>query len=89
MDDTSPAVGLLYTRLMLQRSGAERMQMAADMFETARVLMRASLAPRLELQDDIAMRMALLQRTYGNELPAKTYHAIEARLRGGQSTPEG
>lgn len=43
MKDTSASVSDLYRRMLMSRSGEERLRMGADMFEAARALVRAGL----------------------------------------------
>jgi hypothetical protein len=47
MKDTSPEIERMIRELMSQRSGAERMRMAAQMFDAARSLVMASFSSGL------------------------------------------
>lgn len=87
MRDTSPEFELKYNQMMMQRSGTERMLMAMEMFEAARALMRAELRKTISPDDHVAWNMALLRRTYGDDLHERTYRGVEARLRKRDSTP--
>ncbi len=42
MNDTSPEVERIFRRMLLQRSGEERMRMGCSMHATAQALVRAS-----------------------------------------------
>jgi hypothetical protein len=50
MNDTAPDMQRKVRELTLNRSGAERVKMASDMFDAARTLVIASLAPGLALR---------------------------------------
>lgn len=65
MTDTPPEVKALHRRLLLGRSGEERLRMAASMCRTARTFVWASLP--LDLPE-AQRRELFLQRYYG--LPA-------------------
>ena len=65
MNDTPPAIEDKMRRLIMARSGAERMVMGASMFDAARAMVLASL-PK-DLSED-ELRLRLLERIYGVSL---------------------
>jgi hypothetical protein len=68
MSDTPAQVLELYRRLLLQRSGVERLKMGSDMFDTARTLVRASLSPVEGSAEVEEFRVQLLLRTYAGDV---------------------
>ena len=81
MNDTPEAVQNFYRRLLMRRSGSERVKMGCAMFDTARALARASLRGRSYNDDEL--RVHLFVRTYGGDFDAETVERISAWL----STP--
>ena len=65
MNDTPPAIEDKMRRMIMARSGAERMVMGASMFDAARAMVLASL-PK-DLSED-ELRLRLLERVYGISL---------------------
>lgn len=82
MKDTSREVTALHRRLLLQRSGEERLRMGAAMFDAARALVRASLAFSGAARRDGQLRVELLRRTYGRDLAPEVLARVEERIRG-------
>lgn len=70
MNDTSPAIEALLTERFAAMSGAERMQMALQMFETAQEIVLSSLEPNLS---ETGRRRELVRRFYGDELAHKVF----------------
>lgn len=70
MNDTDPNIAELVRRRMLERSGAERLMMASDMFETAKAMVLASLPAGLT---EIEIKGLLVERFYGNEVDAQAF----------------
>ena len=62
MTDTSPEAARLVRELYARKSGAERVDMGASMFESARTLVLASLPPGLSERE---IRRRLCLRFYG------------------------
>ena len=62
MDDTSPKVAQLIRERYAQLSGSARVRMGAEMFETARTMMLASLPRGLPARET---RRRLCERFYG------------------------
>jgi hypothetical protein len=65
MNDTSPQMEKMLLDLYMQRSGAERVQMACSLFTTARKLMTANLEAQGYTGD--ALRKQIFLRTYRND----------------------
>jgi hypothetical protein len=65
MTDTAPEIGRIMRDKLMARSGEERFVMGAQMFESAREMVRASLPPGLS---EAEQRRQLFQRIYGKEL---------------------
>ncbi len=77
--DTSSKVAAMVAERHRWMTPEERMQIASDMFETARAIILSSLPPDLPPAE---RRLALARRLYGNELP-------EAALIAYARWPEG
>ena len=91
MNDTSPEVERIFRRMLLQRSGEERLKMGCSMHATAQALVRASV---LEIDSHASaadIRRALFLRFYGHEFNPETRGKILLalkkidRMRGGHS----
>ncbi len=81
MNDTTPAIRELQRRLVMERSGAERLRMGCAMFDAARALIRAGLGDAAGTDQSTAMRIRLFHRTYGRDFDAPTVARIVAALR--------
>jgi hypothetical protein len=68
MNDTPPSVQARYRKLLMQRSGEERLKMGCDMFDTARALMKASLTA----QTSTELKKQIFLRTYGSDFDVET-----------------
>lgn len=79
--DTSADAHAVYCLLLRQRTGAERMRMASDMFTTARRLVLASL-PEDVRADPVQRAVALLRRLYGRDLDPGVLRAAAAHVAG-------
>ena len=80
--DTSILVERRYRRMLLARSGAERLKMGCAMFDASRALMRAGLRQREGLTDPVEVRAQLLVRTYAEDLDPDEARLIGKLLRG-------
>ncbi|MFN2433243.1 MAG: diaminopimelate epimerase, partial [Gemmatimonadota bacterium] len=90
MNDREPAVARLVQRLLLERSGDERLKMGCAMFDAARALVIASLSIESETSPAADLRRSLLLRTYGRDLPPDVLAGVVARLArdpAGEPTP--
>lgn len=65
----------------MRRSGEERLRMACDMFDTARVLMRTHVAASGHAVDEAEVRVQIFLRTYGADFDADALARIVAGLR--------
>jgi len=72
MNDTSPEVKQIFRRMLLQRSGEERLKMGCSMHATAQALVRASVLEQDPLASPAALRRALFLRFYGHEFDPET-----------------
>jgi hypothetical protein len=81
MNDTSPEVEKMVREMLMARSGAERVRMAAEMFEAARQVILASFPPGLS-EDEVRRR--LFERVYAEELRAGT---VESPWQDGKDWP--
>jgi hypothetical protein len=66
MSDTSARVSRLVYEHHQAMTAAERWQVAASLFETARAIVESSLPPGLTIEQ---RRLAVARRFYGTELP--------------------
>ena len=80
MNDTRPEIADLYRRLLMSRSGEERLKMGSSMNATARALIRASVLARDPGATPGAVRRELFLRFYGHEFDAEAREEILARL---------
>lgn len=78
--DTTPEVQARFQRLLMERSGEERVRMACDMFQAARRLILAALPSEIAA-DPTERRVALFVRTYRNELDEAFFASVAADLR--------
>jgi hypothetical protein len=66
MNDSAPGVAERVARHYASLTPLERMQIAAGMFETARLIVASSLPAGLSREE---RRLAIARRLYGTELP--------------------
>lgn len=77
MKDTSDEMRTIYRSMLMQRSGAERMIMGSRMFDAARTMVIASLPSGLSPRE---IRIALLERLYGNDFSPEVLRNIREAL---------
>ena len=65
MTDTPPEIERIMRDKLMARSGEERFLMGAQMFDSAREMVKASLSPGLSKAEQ---RRQLFKRLYGREL---------------------
>lgn len=82
MNDTSPEVATLYRRLLMSRSGAERLRMACEMFDAARALMRANLTAAGDIASENELKVQIFLRTYGSDFTTSERARIIDGIRG-------
>jgi hypothetical protein len=73
MNDTTPKIAELVARRHAEMSPEERMQIASDMFDTAREIVDSSLPNTLSRRD---RRLASARRLYNEELPEAALNAF-------------
>ena len=77
MNDTPAAFEEKFRRMLLKRSGEERLKMGCSMHATARALVKASIPEK----DPIAVNRALFLRFYGDDFEPKQRKKILLALR--------
>ena len=70
MNDTSPEIERMVRNKIMARSGEERFIMGAEMFDSSREMVKASLPKNLS---ETEMRRLLFKRIYGKELEIGPY----------------
>lgn len=70
MTDTSPEIERMVCNKIMARSGEERFIIGAEMFDSAREMVKASLPKNLS---EAEMRRLLFKRIYGKELEIGPY----------------
>ena len=70
MNDTSPAMEAMLTARFAAMTGAERLLMALQMFETAQKIVLSSLSPGL---DAAGRQREVVRRFYGDELAQRAF----------------
>ena len=75
LNDTSPEIARMVHDRLMARSGAERFQMGAQMFEAARRMVIASLPADLPERD---RKRRLFERIYGGKPPAGFFDPSDA-----------
>ena len=76
MNDTPREIAQMVRKRILARSGAERLLMGAQMFESARTIVLASFPEGLS---EIEVKRRLCERLYGDEVDVQAF--IESLLR--------
>lgn len=80
MTDTSAEIRELHRRLLLERSGEERVRMAVSMCESARAIVWASIPDTLTLAQ---RRVEFLKRYYSSDLDPSWLESVIARIGDG------
>ena len=65
MNDTPSLVNAMYRRLLAKLTGEERLRFASESYESAKVIVRASLSG---IEGDIELRKKVFLRFYGNDV---------------------
>lgn len=81
MRDTHPQIKHHYEKMLLSRSGVERLLMGDSMFETARELVLASIKAKNPETDPVELRCALFLRFYGQEFSDEERQKILGALK--------
>jgi hypothetical protein len=82
--DTPSEVEEIFCRMLMRRSGEERVKMGCSMHATARALVIASIPE----ENPDAVSQALFLRFYGHEFEPKQRQRILRALRKGVQSPE-
>ena len=81
MNDTSLKMESLLRKLVMAKSGEERLAMGCAMFDDAKVIALAGLHAERSGMDEREHRVQLLMRLYGQEFGASRSARVCARLR--------
>ncbi len=76
MSDTSPEFQRMVDDRYRAMSPAERVQLASQMYDTARLIVESSLPPGLS---HVERRLAIARRFYGEDLPEEMLQAYARR----------
>ena len=82
MTDTPTDVEALYRRMLLARSGEDRLRTGFSMYSTARALVVASILESEPQASNERIREAVFLRFYGRDFDDATREKILARLAG-------
>lgn len=80
MNDTDTKIEEIYEKMLLARSGAERMRMVSSMHATAKALVMASLREKCPCAPEAQLRGLLFLRFYGNDFPSEERDRIYQHL---------
>lgn len=79
MKDTHPLIEEKYLKMMMERTGAERLKMGFEMYEMARKLVTASIKESSEGQSELPI--TLFNRFYGDDLPDSFKQNVTEKLK--------
>ena len=80
MRDTPPDVDARYRRMLLERSGEDRLRMGFSMYATARALVVASILAKEPEASPERIREAIFLRFYGRDFDRATRDRIVSAL---------
>lgn len=80
MNDTPPEIEARITRMMAERTPAERLRMASGMFDTAKTLMRAGLLRENPTLNEAKIRARIFMRMYSDCFSAEEIERIMKRI---------
>ena len=80
MKDTPPDVDAWYRRMLLERSGEDRLRMGFSMYATARALVVASILAKEPEASPERIREAIFLRFYGRDFDRATRERIVSAL---------
>jgi hypothetical protein len=80
LNDTETKIEEIYEKMLLARSGAERMRMVSSMHATAKALVMASLREKCPCAPEAQLRGLLFLRFYGNDFPSEERDRIYQHL---------
>jgi len=70
MNDTDPKIAEIVHRMLMERSGAERVLMGSQMFDVAKAMVLASLPEGLS---ELEIKVRLCERLYGDEVDVEAF----------------
>lgn len=77
MKDRTDEAYRLYHSLIMAKSGSESLQQGCEMFDTARIMVRAS----LKADSEADLRVSLFFRLYGGDFPSEERDRITSQIR--------
>jgi len=80
MNDTSAKIEKRFRRLLMRRSGQERLKMGCSMHSTSKALMRAAILHANPKASPATLRRQLFLRFYGQDFEPKARKRILAAL---------
>ena len=80
MNDTPPAIERRFRRMLLERSGEERLKMGCSMHATARALAKASLLEKNPGSHPAELKRLLFLRFYGADFDPEQRNRIASAL---------
>jgi len=83
MKDTPPKIEVKFRKMLLDRSGVERLKMGCSMHATAKALVRASLLQEHASLSPAALRKSLFLRFYEQDFTAARRRKILLALKKG------
>jgi len=91
MNDTAPVIQQRYRRLLLARSGEDRLKMGCSMHAMAQELVRASVLAKFPVASPATLRRELFLRFYGGEFDPQArdriLQALNAETPSANATP--
>lgn len=80
MNDTSPEVASLFNKLMMNKTGQERLKMGFSMFDMARKQVLASILKQNPNADPREIRRELFLRFYGQDFTPEECEKILSQI---------
>ncbi|NSW83200.1 MAG: hypothetical protein HPY90_07980 [Syntrophothermus sp.] len=80
MNDTHPEIERLFDSLLRNKSGEERLLMAASMFDASRIMAVNSILEEYPEISPGILRAKLFKRSYGQDFALSTVDKIASRL---------
>ncbi|MBI3397865.1 MAG: hypothetical protein HY026_01275 [Deltaproteobacteria bacterium] len=81
MKDTHPDIEERFFKMIMERSGEERLRMGFEMGAIARKLVIASIIQTIPEASDKDIKAAILERFYKNEIPQDIRQKIIKRIK--------
>jgi len=80
MNDTTPEIAAIFERMMMKKSGQERLQMGFSMFNMARRQVIAAIRKNKPDADVVEIRREIFLRFYGNDFSQEDQKKILDRI---------